>query len=111
MRLAPILAASLLSLAAVAVAEPPPVRTIEMQVTKAGFVPDKLQVKKGQPLKLVITRTTERTCATEIVIKELGINQPLPLNKAVTVQFTPAKAGTLRYACAMDMIAGTIVVQ
>jgi len=43
--------------------------------------------------------------------KELGISRPLPLGKAVDVRFTPKKTGTLRYACAMDMIAGELVVQ
>ncbi len=86
-------------------------RTVELSVTDDGFVPDKIQVKAGEPLKLVVTRKTDKTCATEIVIKDYGINQALPLNKAVTVAFTPKKAGTIRYACGMDMIAGQLVVQ
>jgi plastocyanin domain-containing protein len=106
------LATSLLPLATVASAvEPGPARPVAIQVTGDGFVPASIQVKKGQPVTLVVTRTTERTCATEIVIKELGINQKLPLHQPVTVQFTPSKSGTLRYACGMDMISGTIVVQ
>jgi plastocyanin domain-containing protein len=86
-------------------------KTIEMTVTDDGFVPARVKVKKDQPVRLVITRKTERTCATEIVIKDHGINQPLPLGKAVTVEFTPRKAGQLRYACAMNMIAGVLVVE
>jgi plastocyanin domain-containing protein len=86
-------------------------QAIEISVTGDGFVPANIQVKKGQPVKLIVTRKTERTCATEIVIKDMGINQPLPLNKPVVVQFTPVKSGQLRYACGMDMISGVIVVQ
>jgi plastocyanin domain-containing protein len=117
MRIAKIIAtASLLSLAgdpATALAQnvQQAGKAIEISVTGEGFVPANIQVKKGQPGKLVVTRKTERTCATEIVIRELGINQPLPLNKPVTVQFTPVKSGQLRYACGMDMISGVIVVQ
>jgi plastocyanin domain-containing protein len=33
------------------------------------------------------------------------------LHQAVEVDFTPAKTGKVRYACAMDMIAGAIVVE
>jgi len=73
-------------------------------------VPDKVHVAKGEKVRLQITRKTEKTCATEIVIKELGINQPLPLNKTVTVEFTPKKAGQLKYACGMDMITGILFV-
>ena len=85
-------------------------KVIEMTVTSEGYVPDKIHVKAGEKVRLQITRKTERTCATEIVIKELGINQPLPLNKPVTVEFTPKKSGQLKYACGMDMISGILFV-
>jgi plastocyanin len=88
------------------------VRTVEMQVTDDGFVPAKIKANKGEKLRLVITRKTEHTCATEIVIKEAGfhINKKLPLNKTVTVELTPKKSGELKYACGMDMISGVIFV-
>jgi Uncharacterized protein conserved in bacteria len=86
-------------------------QVIEMSVTAEGFVPAEVKVKAGKPLKLVVTRKVERTCATEIVIKDFGINKPLPLNQAVEVDFTPVKPGNIRYACPMDMIAGVIVVE
>jgi plastocyanin domain-containing protein len=82
-----------------------------IEVTKDGFVPAEIKVKAGKPVKLVVTRKVERTCATEIVIKDQGINKPLPLNQPVEVAFTPSKAGKLRYACGMDMIAGVILVE
>jgi plastocyanin domain-containing protein len=86
------------------------VRTVEMQVTEDGFVPAKIKANKGEKLRLVITRKTDRTCAKEIVIKEAGINTPLPLEKKVTVDVTPKKSGELKYACGMDMITGIIFV-
>jgi plastocyanin domain-containing protein len=92
-------------------AKPAAVAVIEMSVTGDGFVPAQVKVKAGQPVKLVITRKTDRTCAKEIVIKDFGINQPLPLNRAVEVTFTPNKAGSFRYACGMDMITGVIIVE
>jgi plastocyanin domain-containing protein len=86
------------------------VRTVEMAVTEDGFVPAKVKASKGEKLRLVITRKTEKTCATEIVIKDAGINTKLPLGKTVTVDVTPKKSGELRYACGMDMISGIIYV-
>jgi plastocyanin domain-containing protein len=86
-------------------------KAIEISVTKEGFVPSTIKVKKGEKVKLLVTRKVERTCATEIVIRDQGINQPLPLNKPVTVEFTPSKSGQLRYACGMDMISGVILVE
>jgi plastocyanin domain-containing protein len=86
-------------------------RAIDIQVTGDGFVPDHIRVRQGQKVRLVVTRKTDRTCATEIVIRDQGINRKLPLNQPVTIEFTPTKTGQLRYACGMDMISGIIVVE
>jgi plastocyanin domain-containing protein len=86
------------------------VRTVEMQVTEDGFVPAKIKAAKGEKLRLVITRKTDRTCAKEIVIKDAGVNQPLPLEKAVTVEVTPKSSGEIKYACGMGHITGVVFV-
>jgi cupredoxin-like protein len=86
------------------------VRTVNVTVTDEGFVPSKVKAKKGEKLRLVVTRKTDSTCAKEIVIKDHGINQPLPLDKAVTVEFVPAKSGEIRYACGMDHISGVVFI-
>ncbi len=86
------------------------VRTVEMKVTEDGFVPSKVKALKGEKVRLVVTRKTERTCAKEIVIKGYGVNQPLPLDKPVTVELTPKASGEIKYACGMDMISGVILV-
>jgi plastocyanin domain-containing protein len=85
--------------------------TIQMTVTEDGFVPAEVKVKQGEPVTLAITRKTDKTCATEIVIRDYGIEQKLPLGKTVTVSFTPKKAGKVKYACGMDMITGFLVVE
>jgi plastocyanin domain-containing protein len=86
-------------------------RTLELTVTEDGFTPAEVKAKAGETVKLVVTRKVERTCATDIVSKDLGVNQALPLDKPVTVNLTPKKAGEYRFACAMDMIAGTLKVE
>ncbi len=85
--------------------------TVELSVTEKGFEPSNITVKKGEPLHLVVTRKTDQTCATSIDIKDAGIRKDLPLNKAVAIDFTPEKAGEIRYACGMGMIGGVLVVQ
>ncbi len=87
------------------------VQVVQLTVTKDGFVPSQVTVKAGKPVKLVVTRRTERTCATEIVMKDFGVKEALPLEKPVTVNITPKKAGDYRYACGMDMIAGVLKVE
>jgi plastocyanin domain-containing protein len=86
-------------------------QVVEITVTSKGFEPSSVTVKNGKPVKLVVTRKTERTCATEIVMKDFGVNQPLPLEKPVTVVVTPKGPGQYRFACGMNMIVGTLKVQ
>jgi len=92
-------------------AKPAAGATVAMKVTADGFEPDQVPARKGQPLTLVITRTTDKTCATEIVVKDYGVHTPLPLDKAVSVTFTPTRSGQVRFACGMDMIGGVVIVQ
>lgn len=50
-----------------------------------------LPVKAGKPIVLVVTRKTDRTCATEVVMKSPAINVPLPLNKPVEIKLGAQK--------------------
>lgn len=87
-------------------AKAPAPRTIAMEVTDEGFVPANVTLKAGEPVILAITRKTDETCATEILIEGTDIKTPLPLNQPVEVAWTPVKAGTVKFGCAMDMMIG-----
>src|SRR4051812_20970693 len=78
----------------VATAKP---RVVELSVTQKGFEPDRVKVKKGEPLELRVTRKTDETCATELVMPDQKIKLALPLDKAVSVKLTPQKTGELKY--------------
>lgn len=86
-------------------------RTVEISVTNEGFVPAQVKVRKGEAIKLVITRKVQVTCATEVVLAGTGIRKALPLNEAVEIEFTPDKAGEIKYACAMGMVGGVLLVE
>ena len=93
-------------------AKPGEPRTIAISVTEKGYEPSPITLKQGEPVKLVMTRTTDHTCATEIVLEDYNINTPLPLNQPVEVAFTPNKTGKLVYGCAMGkMISGVFMVE
>ena len=89
----------------------PATAPIAIAVTEDGFTPDRVTVKGGAPVNLVLTRKTEKTCATEVVIPEYGIKRALPLNEAVAITFTPKKNGEIRYSCGMGMIRGVLSVE
>jgi plastocyanin domain-containing protein len=86
---------------------------IAISVTEKGFEPDNVSVPGGKPVTLVFTRKTDSTCATDVVIPVEGtkIEKALPLNEAVAIEVTFPKAGQITYACGMDMVKGTVVVQ
>jgi plastocyanin len=86
------------------------VRVVEVSVTEDGFVPSKVKANKGEKVRFLVTRKTDSTCAKEIVIADQGVNQPLPLGKTVTVEFTPTRSGEIRYACGMNHVAGVVFV-
>ncbi len=105
-----VLGVALLS-AAACKREQRPGEPVKITVTKNGYEPWRIRAWKGVPLTLVVTRTTDETCATEVVLAEYGIDQTLPLNQPVTITFTPTREGELRYACAMNMFQGVIDVR
>lgn len=75
-----------------------------------GYEPASLRLKRGVPAKVTFHRTTDATCATEVVFAEYGIRRELPLNQAVTVSFTPRKAGEFAFTCGMNMHRGKLIV-
>jgi plastocyanin domain-containing protein len=90
---------------------PAAARRVEITVTDKGFEPDRVAVKKGEALELVVTRKTDDTCAKKIAIPGAKVKAALPLNEAVTLKLTPAKVGELKYICGMDMVSGVLVVE
>ncbi len=92
----------------------PTARRVDIEVTHQGFTPDRITVAKGQPVVLAFKRTTDKTCARNVVV-ELGdgkkVQKDLPLDQTVEISATFAKAGTLGYACGMDMVTGVLTVQ
>ena len=72
--------------------------------------PRRVAVEHGRPVKLVITRLSDETCATDIVLGAYGIKEVLPLGKPVEISFTPTRAEEITYACSMNMVTGIISV-
>ncbi len=88
-------------------------KKVAIAVTEAGFEPREIAVKKGEPVTLVFTRVTDRTCITAVDIPDEGVKEfALPLNRAVSLTVTPRKAGVERFHCsAMAMGNGKLIVQ
>ena len=76
---------------------------IPVSVTENGFEPSRIEVRHGQAVTLLVTRKTDVTCATEMVVPSRGITQELPLNQTVRVALGPLEPGEVAFACGMDM--------
>ena len=89
----------------------PQVQEVRVAVTEASFDPQRITLRAGAPARITFTRTSDKTCATAVVFESLNIRRELPLNVPVTIEFTPDKAGEIAFACGMNMLRGTVVVQ
>lgn len=84
---------------------------IKITVNGDGFTPAAIEVKKGEPVKLLLTRTDDKNCGSEVVFPSLNIKKELPVGQEVAVDITPNEAGEINFACGMNMMKGKIVVQ
>jgi plastocyanin domain-containing protein len=100
------LLAFLLSLATPAFAAEP----VAIEVAGA-YKPDRVEVKAGEPVRLVFTRTTWDGCTREVVFPTLGIRKDLPVNKPTPVDLPALAPGEYAFHCGMKMIHGTLVVK
>jgi len=88
----------------------------ELRVTAGehGFSPTSMQLPKGAAGSLAtvtFVRTTDQTCATEVVFPDLDLKKDLPLNTPVAVQVPNDTPRTLSFQCGMGMYKGALVVR
>ncbi len=76
-----------------------------------GYSPDLIRVRQGVPLELVFDRQETGDCTSQVVFADLGVSAALPAYAQTTVRLTPARAGSFGFACGMNMIHGTLVVE
>ena len=86
-------------------------REIEVKVTDNGYEPAEIHIQKGEKVDLLITRTTEETCAVNIQFEGSKKLVQLPMNKQVRVS-VPAtgKAGKIKFGCSMKMMIGGVII-
>ena len=86
------------------------VEEVHVTVNANGYDPARVKFKKGIPARIVFTRSDDNNCASEVVFRELGIRQTLPVGIPVAVEFMPKKEGQYTFSCGMNMLRGTLMV-
>ncbi len=84
--------------------------TVKVTVSDQGFTPSSIQSKRGQPLTLEFTRTSDKTCATQVAFPELNLTKDLPLNTVVSIQVPTDQARKLTFQCGMGMYKSSVVI-
>ncbi len=95
-----------------ALVPPPPEGTqqAEVKVGSKGFAPSEVTLEKGKPASLVFLRTTDQTCAKQVVFPELKIEKDLPLNTPVRVEIPTGDARSLTFQCGMGMYKSAVLI-
>ncbi|WP_340681405.1 heavy metal translocating P-type ATPase [Amycolatopsis coloradensis] len=83
-----------------------------VQVTvRGGYRPDVIQVRQGVPVEMVFDRQESGECTSQVVFPDLRLSAALPAFQSTTVRLTPVRAGSFGFACGMNMIHGTLIVE
>ena len=80
-------------------------------VVRGGYSPNRIRARSGVPLRLVFDRQESGDCTSRVVFPDFGISADLPAFAQTTLDLTPTAAGEYGFACGMNMIHGTVVVE
>ncbi len=83
----------------------------EIEVTvKGGYSPEFIRVRRGVPLRLTFNRQEASECSSRVVFPDFQVSKTLPAFSRTTLEFTPDKTGEFGFACGMNMLHGTLIV-
>jgi hypothetical protein len=88
-----------------------PADAIRITVSDAGYTPARIEVRKGQAVKLAFVRLNTSTCGGTVVFSSLKLQQTLPVGETVIIEIAPQATGELSFTCGMGMFKGAIVVK
>jgi Cu+-exporting ATPase len=78
---------------------------------KGGYSPNLIRVREGVPLRLVFDRQETGDCTSRVVFPDFGVSRSLAPFARTAVEFTPDRSGEFGFACGMNMVHGTLLVE
>ncbi|MDQ3481776.1 MAG: heavy metal translocating P-type ATPase [Actinomycetota bacterium] len=85
------------------------VQTVDVRV-KGGYAPNLIRATAGTPLRLRFDRQENTDCSARVVFPEFRLSTSLPPFRTTTVELMPTEPGRFGFACGMNMLHGTLVV-
>ncbi|MGQ4420010.1 HAD-IC family P-type ATPase [Streptomyces sp. SAS_269] len=86
------------------------VQRVEVTV-RGGYSPDLIKVRQGTPVEVVFDRQEAGECTSRVVFPDLQVGAGLPAHTRTTVRLNPDRPGSFGFACGMNMIHGTLLVE
>jgi Cu+-exporting ATPase len=84
----------------------------EVRVTvRGGYTPDVIRARAGVPLRIVFDRQEDGDCSARVVFPDLAMSRWLAPLEATVVELSPDRPGRYGFACGMNMLHGTLVVE
>ena len=80
-------------------------QTIAMNVNRWGFSPNQFTLRKGVPVRWIITGEEITTCNHRILVPKLGLEFDVKKGQQ-TIEFTPTEEGVIPWSCWMGMLHG-----
>ena len=78
---------------------------------KGGYSPELIRLRQGIPAELVFDRQETGDCTSHVVFPDFQLSVALPAYQRTRVRLDPAEAGEFGFACGMNMIHGTLIVE
>lgn len=78
-------------------------------IVEGGYSPSIISVNVGKKIKLNFLRKDSNSCLEQVIFPDFRIKKYLPLNKKVTIEINPQKAGEYTFICEMDMFHGKVI--
>jgi P-type Cu+ transporter len=80
-------------------------------VVQGAYAPNIIRARQGVPLVIEFDRREGGECTSQVVFPELRASYDLPAFQKTTVLVRPDEAGTFPFACGMNMVHGTLIVE
>lgn len=94
-----------------AAAAPDGAQEVTVEVANGIYEPNVIRAKAGVPLRLRVTVRERHSCATKLLVPDLGLAFDLPPGGTTVLTIPASKAGAYLFVCGMKMVKGSIVLE
>jgi len=84
----------------------------EVRITvNGGYSPNSARARTGMPLRIAFDRQEAGDCSARVVFPDLAVSHWLAPQATTVIELTVDRPGTFGFACGMNMIRGSLIVE